>query len=148
MSLDLRFKLMRMVALILGFYALIWATAPFTSMNISARFLLDLLDWPLDSINVPLERNTKWLSAIGAGLLAMVAILLWGIVAPALKKGDRAVAQTTLLAILVWYIIDGVGSIAVGIVSNVVFNTLYLIAMVIPLIGMPKKGLESRDKEG
>lgn len=139
MSLELRSKLMRIVAAILGLYALIWGIAPYTSINISARFLLDLLDWPLDSMSEPLDRNTKWLSAIGAGLLATVATFLWGIVAPALKRGDSSVANVTLLAVFTWYIIDGAGSIAVGIYSNVIFNTMYLIAMIVPLIGIPKK---------
>lgn len=138
MSLELRYKLMRIVAFILGMYALIWGVAPFVSINISARFLLDLLDWPLGSTSEPLDRNTKWLSAIGAGLLAMVAVLLWGVIAPALKKGDVLVARTTMLAVLVWYVIDGLGSIAAGVASNMVFNTVYLIAMLIPLIGIRK----------
>lgn len=139
MSLDLRFKLMRIVAVVLALYAIIWGLAPYTSMNISARFLLDILDWPMGSMNETLDRNTKWLSAIGAGLLACLAVLLWGIVAPALKRGDVDVAKTTLLAFVVWYVIDGAGSIAVGVFSNVVFNTFYLIPMVIPLIGLSKQ---------
>ena len=69
----------------------------------------------------------------------MVAILLWGIVAPALKRGDVAVAKTTLFAFITWYVIDGAGSVAANVSSNVIFNTLYLIPMVIPLIGISKQ---------
>ena len=139
MSLELRFKLIRIVAIVLALYAVIWGLAPFTPINISARFLLDVLDWPIDNTAQALDRNTKWLSAIGASLLAAIAVLLWGIIAPALKRGDAEVARTALLAFVAWYVIDGAGSIAAGVHSNVVFNTIYLVAMIGPLIGMPKK---------
>ena len=139
MSLDLRFKLMRMVALVLGLYTLVWGLAPYTSINMPARFLLDVLDWPIDNTAAALDRNTKWLSAIGASFLGAVAVFLWGIVAPALKRGDAEVARTALLAFIVWYVIDSVGSIAAGVFSNAIFNTIYLVAMALPLLGMPKK---------
>ena len=139
MSLAQRFKLMRIIAVIFALYTIIWGLAPFTSFNISARFLIDVLDWPIDNTAAALDRNTKWLSAIGAGLLGAVSVFLWGVVAPALLRGDVVVAKVTLQAFIVWYVIDGVGSIAAGVSSNVVFNTLYLILIMIPLLGMPAK---------
>lgn len=144
MSLDSRFKMMRVIAVIFGLYTIIWGLAPFTPINISARFLLDVLDWPIDNTAAALDQNTKWLSAIGASLLGAVSVLLWGVVAPALKRGDVEVARTTLLAFIVWYVIDGVGSIASGVTSNVVFNTAYLALVLIPLLGMPKNLNESK----
>jgi len=133
---------MLVVAVILGVYALIWGVAPYTSFNVSARILLDVLDWPLDSYANDLDRNTKWLSAIGAGLLATVAIFIGGIVAPAIKKGDTHTLRVTFWAIVAWYTIDSVGSIAVGVTSNVYFNTVYLLLMVFPLIGIREKDLQ------
>ena len=138
MSLEFRFLLMRIVAGVLAAYAVIWGVAPYTSINISARFLLDVLDWPVDSMPNILDRNTMWLSAIGAGLLGAIAMFLWGIVAPALRKGDVNAAKVTFYAFMIWYLIDGIGSIAVGVPANVFFNTCYLILMVAPLIGISK----------
>ncbi len=136
MTLELSSKLMAIVSVVLGIYALIWGVAPYTSYNLSARILLDVLDWPLDNMANELDRNTKWLSAIGAGLLASVAIFLGGIVAPALKRGDAAIIKVAFWEIMAWYIIDGLGSLAVGITSNVIFNTFYLVLMIGPLIGI------------
>lgn len=138
MSHEFRYLAMRAVAIVLGLYAIIWGVAPYASINISARFLLDILDWPLDSMADDLDRNTMWLSAIGAGLLGSLAVILWGIVAPALRDGNLQIAKTTFIAFMVWYIIDGAGSVAVGVTSNVVFNTIYLVFMVLPLVGISK----------
>ncbi|PWQ99597.1 hypothetical protein [Leucothrix arctica] len=147
MSLDLRFKLMRIIAVIFALYTVIWGLAPYTAINLPSRFLLDVLDWPIDNMAVALDQNTKWLSAIGASLLGAVSVFLWGIVAPALKRGDVEIAKTTLQAFIVWYVIDSAGSIAAGVPSNVVFNTAYLILVLIPLLGMPKN-LNKPDKGG
>jgi len=143
MSLEIRSKIMFSVAVILGIYALIWGVAPFTSFNISARVLLDVLDWPIDNFAHELDRNTKWLSAIGAGLLATVAIFLGGIVAPAIRKGDTQTLRVAFWAIVVWFVIDSAGSIAAGVTSNVYFNILYLLLMVLPMIGIGDKELQS-----
>ena len=66
----------------------------------------------------------------------MVAVFLGGIVATAITERNRSVIRTTIIAMVVWYIIDGVGSIAAGVVSNVFFNTIYLIFVLIPLVGI------------
>ncbi len=136
MSLNVRANFLMVVSIIFFIYSLLWGLAPFAEINISARLILDLADWPLDNLFTPLDRNTMWLSAIGSGLLAAVSIFLGGIVVPALKDGNRAVIRTTIVAMSVWYIIDGIGSIAAGVGSNVVFNSIYLILVLIPLVGI------------
>jgi len=126
MSLDTRAKFMMVVAVIFFIYSILWALAPYPSLNLPARFILDLADWPLDNLDAPLDRNTQWLSAIGAGVLAAISIFLGGIVVPAIKKADTSVTRTTILAMVVWYVIDSTGSVAAGVFSNVFFNTIYL----------------------
>ena len=117
---------MMVVAVIFFIYSILWALAPYPSLNLPARFILDLADWPLDNLDAPLDRNTQWLSAIGAGVLAAISIFLGGIVVPAIKKADTSVTRTTILAMVVWYVIDSTGSVAAGVFSNVFFNTIYL----------------------
>jgi len=138
MSLNTRAKFLMIVSIIFFIYSLLWGLAPFAEINISARIILDLADWPMDKLSVPLDRNTMWLSAIGAGLLAAVSIFLGGIVVPALKEGNKPVMRTTIIAMSAWYIIDSVGSIAAGVSSNVIFNTVYLALVLIPLVGIGK----------
>lgn len=144
MSTDTRCKLMTAVAAAFFAYAILWGLAPYPSINLPARIILDISDWPLDSLDLPLDRNTQWLSAISAGLLAAIAIMLAGIVIPAIKTGNTATTNTTIAAFVVWYLIDSVGSYSAGVASNVVFNTVYLMLAVVPLLGLKEQRKNQR----
>jgi len=134
MSRNTRSKLMLLVAGIFAFYAVLWGLAPYESVNLPSRLILDSLDWPIDNLSTALDKNTMLLSAIGAGLLGSIAVFLGGIVAPAIKEGNKSITRTTVVAMLVWYIIDSTGSIASGVASNVVFNSVYLVLILIPIL--------------
>jgi len=134
MSRNTRSKLMLLVAGIFAFYAVLWGLAPYESVNLPSRLILDSLDWPIDNLSTALDKNTMLLSAIGAGLLGSIAVFLGGIVAPAIKEGNKSITRTTVVAMLVWYIIDSTGSISSGVASNVVFNSVYLVLILIPII--------------
>ena len=125
---------MRIVAVIFGLYAISWGLAPYTDYNLLARLILDISDWPIDRYSSPLDKNTMWLSSIGAGLLGAFSVVLASIVAPAIKSNNTAIINSTIIAMLVWYIIDSGGSIAADVVSNVLFNTIYLLLVLTPLI--------------
>ena len=138
MSLNARANFLMIVSITFALYSLLWGLAPFSDINMPARFILDLADWPVDNLSTPLDKNTMWLSSIGAGLLAAISIFLGGIVVPALKEGNQSIINTTILAMIVWYIIDGLGSIAAGVTSNVFFNSIYLALVLIPLVCIDK----------
>ncbi len=136
MSLHARAKFLLVVSIIFGIYSLLWALAPFPTVNFPARLILDAADWPIDNLSATLDKNTMFLSAIGAGLLAAISIFLGKIVVPAIKQRNKSIINTTILAMCVWYTIDGIGSIAAGVSTNVVFNSVYLILVLIPLVGI------------
>lgn len=138
MSLNTRANFLTVVSIIFAVYSLLWGLAPFAGFNIPARLILDFSDWPIDNLSAPLDKNTMWLSAIGAGLLGAVSIILGGIVVPALKEGNRPIINTTILAMMAWYIIDSAGSIAAGVSSNVFFNSIYLALVLTPLVCINK----------
>lgn len=117
-------------------FALIWGLAPYDGINEPARLLLDMLDWPLGDAEATLSRSQKWLSAIGGGLVLALSILLLGIVVPALEKGDRRTVRTAIAALVAWYLFDSVGSAYSGVASNVFFNTIFVVAILIPLISI------------
>lgn len=136
MSLNTRSKFMMIVAVGFFIFAMLWGLAPYASINFPARLILDILDWPMSNLSAPLDRNTQWLSAISAGLMCAISVLLGGIVVPAIKERNLQIVNTTTVAILVWYLIDSFGSYASGVISNVFFNTLFLVLVLAPLIGV------------
>ena len=127
-------RFLRIISYLMIINAVIWGLAPFDQFNAPAHFYLDLLDWPPGDAPAELDRNTKWLSAIGAGLLMALAVMLLGITCPALDEGDKRTVRVTAIALMVWFVIDSAGSIAAGAPANVFFNTVYLIPMLVPLI--------------
>jgi hypothetical protein len=114
--------------------ALLWATAPFLGGGGPGAVLLDILDWPPDGAGAPLSPQASWLSAIGAGLTAFLAVITLTIAAPAVAQEDRATAQRVAGAVMTWFAIDSAGSIASGVASNAVFNALFLVLYLAPLL--------------
>ena len=138
MTKNTRAKFLMFVAVLFMVYSVLWGLAPFDTFNLPARLILDISDWPLDNYASPLDKNTQWLTAISAGLLAAISVFLGGIVVPAIREENSRIIRTTLLAMIVWFIIDGVGSIASGVTSNVFFNSIYLVLVLIPLLWRDK----------
>lgn len=136
MSLTTRAQFMRVASVVFFIYSLAWAAAPFEDINFVARLILDGADWPFGNYQDPLTRYGMFLSSVGGGVLAAMSVMLYGIVTPAIKRGDWQVTRTTIVAFLIWYVVDGVGSYASGFPANIAFNTIYLITILIPLIGL------------
>lgn len=126
-------KTVRIVACGFMGFAIVWGLAPYQGINTPAIVLLDILDWPFGDASKTLTNSEMWLSSIGAGLVAAISIMLFGIVAPAIEKLERKTVQVTKLAFVTWYIVDGVGSAASGVASNIFFNTILLVAILVPL---------------
>lgn len=139
MSLNTRSKFMMVVSITFGIYAILWGLAPYENFNLPARIIINISAWSLDDITAPFDKNTMWLSSIGAGLIGAVSIFLGGIVVPAIKQGNKAIIRTTIIAMIFWYVIDSAGSVAAGVVSNVFFNSIYLVLVLVPLIGASKE---------
>lgn len=133
MSLEKRAKLMQLVGIIVSGYALLWALAPYDAINWPARFILSLSTANLSILAEPLTTHVKWLSAIGAGLLVAVAIFCYGIIAPAILKKDFNTLKFFKIAMITWYLIDSIGSLAAGVWLNILFNTIFLLILLLPV---------------
>jgi hypothetical protein len=128
--------LVRVNAVGFALFALVWVGAAIPGLDGGARFLLDLLKWPLDGAPDLLDQNTRWLSAIGAGLTAAFAALSWFVAAPGIDRADHEVSKGALIAISTWFLIDSAGSISSGVASNAIFNLLFLVLYATPLLLM------------
>lgn len=136
MSLETRAKLMQGVAILLGFYACLWSLAPYTALNWPARFLITVSTGTLSELAQPLTPLVQWVSVVGAGLLMSLAVICYGIIAPAIREVNLNALKFFKMAIIAWYLIDSIGSIAAGFALNLVFNTIFILLILFPVWGL------------
>lgn len=118
-------------------FGLVWASAAFNGIDAPGRALVDLLDWPYTGETSVPSREARWMGAIGAGLSCGLGVIFARMVAPLIALGDPVISQIarkgSLLALIVWLVVDNAGSIAAGVPSNAVFNTLFFLLLAVPL---------------
>jgi len=115
-------------------FAALWWLASVPGFDWTGRMILDMSDWPIDGGHDDLSRDARFLSAIGSSLLAALALALLLIVVPEVKRGNFTVIRGAIIAVIAWYTIDSIGCIFAGVYSNVVFNTIYLSAILPPML--------------
>lgn len=125
--------LLRLSSYVLLAFLFVWFLAVFPPIDRPASLLIDLLDWPVDRGTDFLSRDVRWLSAIGAGLLASMAMNNLLVVVPEIEAGNFRVLKGSAIATISWYVVDSIGSFASGVPSNVVFNTVFLVMLLYPL---------------
>ncbi len=125
----------RLVAI--GFFptALILASSAFASVDGVSVWLHDFLDFPLDG-DFTFTPESRWIAAIAGGVFAALLVLFHQVVAPALEEGDERVRRGAILAMLFWFPIDSIGSIAAGAPANAAFNVLFLALFLTPLVAV------------
>jgi len=114
-------------------FAFIWWLAALPTLDRPAQLLLDITVWPLDGSHDQLSTDARFLSAIGAGLLVAMTLLILLIVIPELRRGNFSVLRGTTISLIAWYAIDSIGCITAGVGSNAVLNTVYVSALLVPL---------------
>lgn len=119
-------------------FGLIWVTTAFPAFDGPGRFLIDLLDWPLDGLPNNPSPEARWMGAIGAGLTCGMGFMFTHVFAPILRMNNpetgKFVKRGALLGVFAWYIVDGAGSISAGAPPNVVFNSVFLLLIAVPLL--------------
>jgi len=119
-------------------FGIVFVTMAFAGYDDFARALVPLFDWTGDAATEPLNRGGRWYAAIMSGLSAGFGALYVFLIAPLLTVSHadaRHIAKRGgLIAAFIWYIVDGVGSLAAGVPSNVATNTVFLLAFVVPLV--------------
>ena len=115
-------------------FSFCWWLAVIPSIDLPARLILDISDWPLDGSHDNLSRDARFISAIGSGLLVGLTFLLLLVVVPELKRGNARVVRGAVISVLAWYAVDSLGCALLGIYSNVVLNTFYALLIIPPLL--------------
>lgn len=132
-SLQQALMWLQLACYLLLVFTVIWWLAAWPAFDRPAQILLDITDWPIDGGHDQLSRDARFLSAIGAGLLAAFAMMILLVIIPEVKKGNGSVLRGTTIAIITWYVVDSAGCIVAGVHSNAVLNSIYAATLLIPI---------------
>lgn len=111
---------------------LVWlGTMPATAEP--ARFLLDLLSWPLDGDMTYASPDVRFLSALTAGFLMGWGLLIWRLSGAIYDAAPDAVRRAVIWSLLAWFLVDSAGSVVSGNVWNAAFNVGFLLLAVGPM---------------
>ena len=106
-------------------------TGPLAFMGV---IFVDLAVLPLDGAQSFAATETRLLMAIVGGLTAGIGAAIW-MIARHLYAQNPVVGRKILLTfILIWFVVDSVGSVLSGAWFNAVLNTGLLVAMILPLL--------------
>ena len=108
-----------------------WSTiGPFAFLGV---FFVDLAVLPLDGAESFAATETRLLMAIVGGLTAGIGGAIWMITKHVYMQHPAVGRKILLTFILIWFVVDSVGSVLSGAWFNAILNTGLLIAMILPL---------------
>jgi len=140
-------QLLTLVSYGLLIFAAVWWLAVHPSIDKPASLLIDIIDWPIDGSHDQMGRVGRFFSAIGSGLCAGLAALLLFVVIPEFRRNNQRIWRGTVVSLLIWYVVDSAGCWIVGVPSNVLFNTIFLLLLIVPLL-MIRRGHSSATLDG
>lgn len=120
-------------AIVVGAFGPVFALGTMESTSELARWTLDFLSWPLDGQQSYDFPTLRFLSALTGGFLLGWGVMIWCLRAWIYDVAPEAVRRTVLTSLLAWFVLDSVGSITSGNVSNAFFNIIVLLLAIGPL---------------
>jgi hypothetical protein len=96
--------------------------------------LMDLVQWPIDGAQSAASSEARILSAIGGGLTCGWAVMLYGLAAGPIARGDRDMRALFVGSVLTWFTVDSTASLAAGWPGNVVLNLGFAAMLLTPFL--------------
>jgi hypothetical protein len=98
-----------------------------------ARWMLDLLSWPVDGNMDYAAAATRFLSALSGGFLMGWGVTVWLLSVYVYDAAPEGVRRSVVYGLLAWFVFDSTGSIVSGNAWNAAFNVPVLLLAVGPL---------------
>lgn len=137
-------RLMRIAAWLTIVSGIAIAAAVIDGMGSGFDLFLGLVIPGSEGMAALASTEAKMITAIDGGLLAGFGAMLLLIAAPAIEQGNSQIMRAATISLLVWFVIDGVGSAIAGAPLNILSNSLFLIAYLLPLIWVRDSGAEQK----
>lgn len=119
-------------AIVIGF-GLLTALSSLPAGSVVLRHFLDLAFWPFDGAQTVSGSEIALVTAILGGITTGWGVIFWQ-VSTRLYPRDPELARSLILSSIgTWFIIDGIGSVAVGAPVNALYNVGFLALFVLPL---------------
>ncbi len=124
---------LKITAFVVGSFGPVFFLGTMLATSEPARWTLDFLSFPLDGVQNYEAPTTRFLSALTGGFLFGWGVCIWFLQQWVYDKAPEEVRKAVLFGVLAWFVLDSLGSIASGNVSNAFFNVIVLLIAVGPL---------------
>lgn len=142
MSFQMRVSWLKAVSAFVTIFGLLLALGAWPPGAIVAQLVADIAFWPPDGAQTTGAPETRLMLATAGSILAGWGVMLW-MVSARLFPRDPALARAMILtSVVLWFIVDGVASVAAGASFNAVLNIGFLVLFLIPLTGAAKPDAE------
>jgi len=124
---------LKITAITVGSFGPVFFLGSMPETSEPARWTLDLLSLPVDSIQNYDASTTRFLSALTGGFLFGWGVCIWFLRKWVYDKAPNEVRKAVLAGLIAWFLLDSAGSAASGNTSNVFINIIVLIIATGPL---------------
>lgn len=114
-------------------FGVLSAISAHPSLNVLSRWFISLAVWPFGEISALIDMETRLLWAILGGITSGWGVMFWLLATQMYETHYEKLRPIMLKAILSWFIIDSLASIASGAAFNAVLNLSFLALFLYPL---------------
>ena len=102
-------------------------------------WLFDLLKWPLDGNPAFFADDTRAVNAVLGGTMVGWGVLMYLLATPQRLHALPELPRLLLMGLMAWFVVDSIGSLAAGLLGNLVLNVGFLVLFVPPLLVLQRQ---------
>lgn len=114
-------------------FGLLTALAALPQLAAPTVLLADILIWPVDGAETGRLPEARLLYAIAGGVLTGWGWIIWRLAGEAMDRQPDLVRAIIRTSILLWFAVDGTGSVLAGAPLNVLANGVFLALFLVPM---------------
>lgn len=103
------------------------------SVDALARWFISIAIWPFDELTAVTNTETRLLWAILGGICVGWGMMFWLLTTQLFEAHHNKLRPIMIKAILSWFIVDSLASIASGAAFNAVLNISFLVLFLFPI---------------